>query len=99
MITAGVGGLIDASVSNDFGAMGPGSLSAAVHYMMLADAEAAGADDAAVGIEIDLQYTISLADQLNLTIGEAILLDQGDAAADDSNTTHDWTYIQLSLNI
>lgn len=99
VITAGVGGLIDASVSNDFGAMGPGNLSAAVHYMMLADADAAGADDAAVGIEIDIEYTISLADQLSLTIGEAILLDQGDAAADDTNSTHDWTYIQLSLNI
>jgi hypothetical protein len=35
---AGPGGLIDVSVSNDFGEMGPGSLSLDFHYMMLADA-------------------------------------------------------------
>jgi hypothetical protein len=48
-------------------------------------------------MEIDLEYSVKIADSLNLTIGEGLFIDQSDAAEDKEVTMHDWTYIQLSL--
>jgi hypothetical protein len=100
IVAAGPGGLIDVGLSNDFGEMGPGSLSFGFHYLMLADAEAVeGVDGTGVGMEIDLDYTIKISDALSLTISEHLFIDQSDAAADKDVTMHDLTLVQLSLSM
>ena len=94
---AGAGGLIDVSLSNNFGELGPGSLSLDIHYMMLVDEEAAGADGVGIGTEIDIEYTVELSEQLSLVIGEALFLDQDEGASDRDVSMHDWTYVQLTV--
>ena len=93
------GGLINTSVANSSEFLG-GTLVVALNHFMLADADAAGVDDASLGFEIDLEYTLALGDALELQIGESVFLDQGSRAPDGKNvTTHDWTYVQLSLEL
>jgi len=97
MAAAGAGGLIDVGISTGLGEMGPGSLSAGFHYLMLVDADAGGAEGTGVGMELDLDYSIKISDVLNLTISEYLFIDGDDGAADRNVSMHDLTMVQLSL--
>ncbi len=98
-LTSDGGGLIAASLKNSTNC-GEGVFILALHYFMLADAKAAGVEKASLGYEVDLEYSVRLSDSLQLYIGESLFLDQGSRAPSGKNITlHDWTYVQLSLDL
>ena len=93
------GGLISTSLTNSSKCL-DGTLVLALNYFMIADAKVAEVDDAALGFEFDLVYSLALGDSLDFQIGESLFFDQGSRAPDGKNvTTHDWTYVQLSLKL
>ncbi len=101
------GGLIDIALKNT-GSIAGGKLHIALHHFMLAGPDSQEFEGT-IGQEIDVIYTRKIADGLKIQAGVTVFMDGGDFVyanqadkdADNkkTNTMHDWSYLQLIMNI
>ena len=94
----GNGGLMDIALSNTMKGIAGGDISVSAHYFMLAAENAAGATGA-LGSEVDVVYSRSLAKGVNLDVGAGVFIDMGDLTRKDTSDIHDWVYVGLDMAI
>ncbi|MBJ79990.1 MAG: hypothetical protein CMH60_01605 [Myxococcales bacterium] len=94
----GNGGLMDIALSNKMKGIAGGDISVSAHYFMLAGENAAGTTGA-IGSEVDVVYSRSLAKGVNLDVGGGVFMDMGDYADVKASNIHDWVYVGLDMAI
>jgi hypothetical protein len=92
------GGLMDIALGNKMKGIAGGDIDVSAHYFMLAAENAAGATGA-LGAEVDVVYSRSLAKGVNLDVGAGVFIDMGDLTAKTSSDIHDWVYVGLDMAI
>ena len=101
------GGLIDLALKND-AVVGPGKLHLALHEFIIPSDDRTQRSGA-LGLEVDLIYTVPITKNAALQAGMGLFFDQGDYKDEreayelmtgaEQDTFHDWWYLQLDVKL
>ena len=92
------GGLMDIALGNKMKGILGGDVDVSAHYFMLAAENSVGTSGA-IGAEVDVVYSRSLAKGVNLDVGAGVFMDMGDYAGVKNSDIHDWVYVGLDMSI